>query len=167
LGSTTTNHNCFKAPLTVSEKQTSQNGTGSVRNSLGLQCSDLDAVKSGHELCGNLCHPHFSHQYRVVLLVRLENVLKRASIPGCATGPEQLCRQGGSCQQDQNRQKCAELVKGGFTVTYVEVWGDEKTRTTKAASKTKYTCHECQANAWAKPDTNLICGDCDQVMEAE
>jgi predicted SprT family Zn-dependent metalloprotease len=62
---------------------------------------------------------------------------------------------------------CAELVQGGLSVTYVEVWGDEKSRTTKAASKTKYTCHECQTNAWAKPDTNLICGDCHQVMEVE
>jgi hypothetical protein len=30
----------------------------------------------------------------------------------------------------------------------------------KAASKTKYTCSGCGANAWAKPEALLICGEC-------
>lgn len=30
----------------------------------------------------------------------------------------------------------------------------------KQASKTKYTCLDCGQNAWAKPDTLLICGTC-------
>ena len=30
----------------------------------------------------------------------------------------------------------------------------------KKASETKYTCPDCGQNAWAKPDTALICGDC-------
>jgi hypothetical protein len=33
-------------------------------------------------------------------------------------------------------------------------------RKKKAASKTKYTCEACGTNAWAKPDTALICGTC-------
>ena len=33
-------------------------------------------------------------------------------------------------------------------------------RKKKAASKTKYTCPNCGTNAWAKPDTALICGEC-------
>lgn len=33
-------------------------------------------------------------------------------------------------------------------------------RKKKAASKTKYTCPDCATNAWAKPDTALICGTC-------
>jgi hypothetical protein len=37
----------------------------------------------------------------------------------------------------------------------------------KAASKTKFTCPGCGANAWGKPDLNLVCGDCDERMEAE
>jgi predicted SprT family Zn-dependent metalloprotease len=32
----------------------------------------------------------------------------------------------------------------------------------KAASKTKYTCPECGANAWAKPETELLCGECSE-----
>lgn len=30
----------------------------------------------------------------------------------------------------------------------------------KSESKTKYTCPECEQNAWAKPDAQLICGAC-------
>jgi len=33
-------------------------------------------------------------------------------------------------------------------------------RKKKAASKTKYTCPTCATNAWAKPETALICGGC-------
>lgn len=32
-------------------------------------------------------------------------------------------------------------------------------------SKTKFSCPHCKQNAWAKPDTNIICGDCNQQME--
>ena len=45
--------------------------------------------------------------------------------------------------------------------------GGEKTRKTKAASKTRYTGPECLTNAWAKPDVHLVCGDCDERMEAD
>jgi hypothetical protein len=34
----------------------------------------------------------------------------------------------------------------------------------KPASKTRYTCPTCLTNAWAKPETNLVCGDCDETM---
>jgi hypothetical protein len=62
---------------------------------------------------------------------------------------------------------CAKLVKSGFAVRYVELWSDEQARTKKAASKTRFTCPECGANAWGKPGLNLVCGDCDECMEVE
>lgn len=65
---------------------------------------------------------------------------------------------------------CDDLLgRHGFTVAYVELWeeGSAKKRKAKAASKTKYTCPGCGANAWAKPETKLICGECDEAMEAE
>jgi hypothetical protein len=40
-------------------------------------------------------------------------------------------------------------------------------RKSKAANGMKYTCPACQTNAWAKPQTNLICGDCNEPMEPE
>jgi predicted SprT family Zn-dependent metalloprotease len=64
---------------------------------------------------------------------------------------------------------CAELVEEhGFTVPYVELWdeAEREAREKKAASKTKYTCPSCGVNAWAKPETSLICGACDRPMEA-
>jgi hypothetical protein len=62
---------------------------------------------------------------------------------------------------------CAELVGQGFDALYVERWseGGEATRRKKAASKTRYTCPGCAANAWAKPDMHLVCGDCEERME--
>jgi predicted SprT family Zn-dependent metalloprotease len=62
---------------------------------------------------------------------------------------------------------CRALIKKGFAVRYVELWGDPEARKKKAASKTKYTCSACGMNAWGKPEINLICGDCDVPMEAD
>ena len=33
-------------------------------------------------------------------------------------------------------------------------------------SKQKFSCPECQQNAWAKPSANLVCGDCFLKMDA-
>jgi predicted SprT family Zn-dependent metalloprotease len=35
---------------------------------------------------------------------------------------------------------------------------------TKIASKTKYSCPQCQQNAWAKPEAWLVCGECQCAM---
>jgi predicted SprT family Zn-dependent metalloprotease len=37
----------------------------------------------------------------------------------------------------------------------------------KKASKTKYTCPGCGQNAWAKPNAQLICGECYEDGEGE
>ena len=50
---------------------------------------------------------------------------------------------------------------------YVEFWADEAARKKKAASKTRYTCPACGLNAWAKPEIHIVCGDCDERMNAE
>ncbi len=44
---------------------------------------------------------------------------------------------------------------------------NDTTRKKKAASKTKYTCPSCGLNAWAKPDAPLVCGNCQEPMQAE
>jgi len=66
-------------------------------------------------------------------------------------------------------EACAELIGQGFTALYVELWteGDAARRKKKTASKTCYTCPSCGLNAWAKPQVTLICGDCDEALEAE
>jgi predicted RNA-binding Zn-ribbon protein involved in translation (DUF1610 family) len=45
--------------------------------------------------------------------------------------------------------------------------GDGTARKTKRASKTKFTCPECGQNAWGKPDSLLICGECYENGEAD
>jgi predicted SprT family Zn-dependent metalloprotease len=37
----------------------------------------------------------------------------------------------------------------------------------KERSKTKYSCPSCGQNAWAKPDSALVCGECMEDMEAQ
>lgn len=41
-----------------------------------------------------------------------------------------------------------------------------RTAKPRQASKVKFTCPECECNAWGKPTLRLVCGDCDEEMEA-
>jgi predicted SprT family Zn-dependent metalloprotease len=67
----------------------------------------------------------------------------------------------------------AELAATGFRLNW-QSRPFSADRKKKSASKTKYTCPTCGTNAWAKPQTALICGTCyDEddgevtIMEAE
>jgi len=53
----------------------------------------------------------------------------------------------------------AKLAKTGFQLNW-QSHPFSSERKKKAASKTKYTCPTCNTNAWAKPETSLICGAC-------
>ncbi len=54
------------------------------------------------------------------------------------------------------------------TILYHDRSSDnDTTRKKKAASKTKYTCSSCGLNAWAKPEVSLVCGNCQELMQAE
>lgn len=37
----------------------------------------------------------------------------------------------------------------------------------KKKSKTKFTCPQCQINAWGKPELHILCGECEVKMEPE
>lgn len=62
---------------------------------------------------------------------------------------------------------CAAWLEQNPGTLYHDRAGDEETRKKKRASKTKYSCPDCQAAAWGKPDLHIVCGDCDIRMEAE
>lgn len=64
---------------------------------------------------------------------------------------------------------CTRLLTRGFTIhqTGRGIPPAAKAEKKKDPSKTKYTCPQCTANAWAKPGANLICGDCQQKMLPE
>ena len=62
---------------------------------------------------------------------------------------------------------CADLIKGGFSIPYVDRWDNDSTRKKKSASKTKFNCAACGQNAWAKADAALVCGYCAEIMEPQ
>lgn len=44
---------------------------------------------------------------------------------------------------------------------------DDGAEPKKPSSKVKFTCPTCRCNAWGKPSLKLICGECEEDMEAE
>jgi SprT-like family len=64
---------------------------------------------------------------------------------------------------------CFQFLKSKPAVFYYDRAGDDDARAKKRASKTKFTCPnpKCKQNAWAKPDANLLCGNCRKEMEPE
>lgn len=61
---------------------------------------------------------------------------------------------------DRFPTKHIALAADGSEVSEVIVMPaeDEPQKQTRA----KFTCPQCQANAWGKPSLNIICGDCEQ-----
>lgn len=59
-------------------------------------------------------------------------------------------------------KSCRTLTKQkGFDLPYeARDYGTTKVAKKKRESKTKYTCPECGQNVWAKPEANLMCGEC-------
>ena len=53
----------------------------------------------------------------------------------------------------------SELEAAGLKLKWESKSGPAKIVKSKE-SKVKYTCPHCEANAWAKPEASLICGDC-------
>lgn len=61
----------------------------------------------------------------------------------------------------------AKLLAEHSAILYHDRSDNNAARKKKAASKTKYTCPTCGLNAWAKPAAPLVCGDCQEPMQAE
>jgi hypothetical protein len=62
---------------------------------------------------------------------------------------------------------CAEFVADRSSTIYSDQSEESEARKRKAVSKTKYTCSLCSTNAWAKPNTRPICGECDEALEPQ
>ena len=62
-------------------------------------------------------------------------------------------------------QAAEQLLATGFQLNWQSLAPERQT--SKARSKTKYTCPSCGQNAWAKPVASLVCGDCGEPMEGE
>lgn len=61
------------------------------------------------------------------------------------------------------------LLTSGWVMPYLQTWTEQgkKASAKKRASKTKFTCPDCGANAWGKPDLVIFCGPCNVRMEDE
>lgn len=64
-------------------------------------------------------------------------------------------------------ETCFEEMPTEFQLPFMHIAVPSKHKAAKKASKTKYTCPECETNAWAKPETKLVCGECMVKMLAE
>jgi hypothetical protein len=58
-----------------------------------------------------------------------------------------------------------ELAESGFKLSWQSKPRDGG-EGRRPATRVKYTCEECGLNAWAKPQANLVCGDCGVEMAA-
>lgn len=47
-----------------------------------------------------------------------------------------------------------------FRISWVDRAIEAPQKPTTSGRRTKYTCPGCQVNVWAKPELNLICGEC-------
>jgi hypothetical protein len=69
---------------------------------------------------------------------------------------------------------CAALLSDGFHLSWIEESLHESEHVpptvpavaglTDSSHRWKYTCPQCDTNAWAKPLISLICGDCLAIM---
>ena len=60
---------------------------------------------------------------------------------------------------------CQALLSSGYKINWqMEIEQPEGKE--KKKSKVKYTCPDCEQNAWAKPDAKIVCGDCMVTMES-
>lgn len=60
-------------------------------------------------------------------------------------------------------QVAQQLLSSGFKISWQSPVGLRKEA---PQSKVKYSCASCGQNAWAKPEAHLVCGDCEQALEA-
>ena len=68
-------------------------------------------------------------------------------------------------------QACDALLVGDFRLNWQSVAYAKRGRVgqqqaeAKKKSKTKYSCASCGQNAWAKPESKLVCGECMEMMQ--
>jgi len=64
---------------------------------------------------------------------------------------------------------CAALLARGFGITWADraVASHPGGKKTRSGVRVKYSCPSCGLNAWAKPESALVCGTCLQPLSAE
>jgi hypothetical protein len=59
-------------------------------------------------------------------------------------------------------RSCRRLLTGGFRLNWQSLDHDHDRKA--PVSKVRYTCPQCELNAWAKPNVSLVCGNCELPM---
>jgi predicted SprT family Zn-dependent metalloprotease len=75
-----------------------------------------------------------------------------------------------SIDADGAFKRACDAYLGGARPLFYQDQMEQPEAKKKRASKTKYTCPVCATNAWAKPETKLLCGEIDcnlAALEAE
>lgn len=86
---------------------------------------------------------------------------KKVDFPGCYTGQ----RMSHYILPDQAYdQAYRDLKKSGFKLILQQ---EKHISLSSPKSKFKYTCPDCHANAWAKLNTKIVCGECNTTMNCE
>lgn len=66
---------------------------------------------------------------------------------------------------------CKQLLAAKFMLRWGEIVdsvsddGDEDGDDKNKSNRIKYTCPDCDVNAWGKPELNIMCGDCETHMQ--
>lgn len=56
------------------------------------------------------------------------------------------------------------FIESGFNLDW---FSNAAPKAAAKKNKTKFTCLDCDAHAWGKPELNITCGDCDSPMYTE
>lgn len=59
-----------------------------------------------------------------------------------------------------------QLIRDGFSLDFVGEVNLFARALSQSKRKTKYTCPQCDAAVWGKPEMNVQCGDCNCAMES-
>jgi predicted SprT family Zn-dependent metalloprotease len=60
---------------------------------------------------------------------------------------------------------CAEVLAGTGDFLFQDLVSEGCDHRTRGVNKTRYTCRGCGLNLWGRPDANVGCLDCKEVME--
>lgn len=121
-----------------------------------------------HEMCHQWQHkfgkPSRGGYHNKQWALKMKEVGLQPSTSGAEGGKETGPKVGHFIiNGDRFDEAAGKLIQAGFKIEWCGIVDPPPPR---KESKVKYSCPQCALNAWAKPDTKLICGDCKADLQA-